>query len=839
MTTPSVRGGGPTIGTNTGSTATVSATLTGTKQPVAGDTLLILHCNDFYDTTTMPTPTVGGSTAGVTPVRTVDGGTNNAHIKAYTYQVASTGDLVVSVTETGSHDEEKILVVHTLQDADTVTPVEDSAGSFSATGDNVFVVNGVNPASSDALMIIHHNSGGGSSGSSPMTPPGGAYTELYDTAVGGLAYTGGTEVLTTSGPTGTRTFTSIGAVSWAAISLAIKGAGAPAATPVGNSPATWWPGQGPWGADKFVADPTSSYRDPTVGPYELGSTPYATANATTVTSASFTPDANALLVAYCAMGNGAGGASSLGTVTDSLGGSWSRVAGNASANGGVGEIWVKDAGASPAAQTATYDPGGAGASGLSIMVKWYGGAKIAAQQPGATATPTGGAFYNTPITPTALGSLIVGALGRATDSQTLTPNANTTILGQVNGTSGDTSALFRANALIEELAAKTFGGSNPGAGTNWIALAEILAAGGTTQVSQSLDVRWISYAQVSQSTDLQWKVSVQVSQSVDVRWLSYTSVSQSSDLRWISYAQVTQNTDLRWKSYAQVTQSTDLRWLSYTSVNQDSDLRWRVSVVVSQSLDLRWVSAAQVTQSLDLRWASYVTISQSTDLRWASYVTVTQSTDLRWRVSVLVSNSLDAPWRVFNAISQNTDMRWAVLNTITQDSDLRWRVMGLASQNVDLRWVVDSTLINVTRDVDLRWAVYGTVTQNTDLRWRTSQIVSNSLDAPWLVYNGVAQSVDLRWLVYELTQGSLDLRWAVLAALSADCDLRWLVRALVANSVDLRWVSEASPLPTTPFPADVAATLESYVAASLESHVEAIISTTAHVRASLRLERRN
>jgi hypothetical protein len=216
--------------------------------------------------------------------------------------------------------------------------------------------------------------------------------------------------------------------------------------------------------------------DVATGVVEIGTTAYVTANAATVVSASHTPAANSLLVAYCSMGNGTGGASSLGTVTDSVGGTWTRLVGNASASGGVAEIWVKDAGASPSAQTVTYDPGGAGASGLNLIVKWYSGARLAASQPGGTAGVAGTSAYTASLTTTQVGSIVAGAFGRATDAVTVTANANTTILGQVNGSAGDTAALFRSISQTVTPGATTYGFTNTAAVTNWMALAEIIPA---------------------------------------------------------------------------------------------------------------------------------------------------------------------------------------------------------------------------------------------------------------------------------------------------------------------------------------------------------------------------
>lgn len=211
----------------------ISGTLTTTRQPQGGDLLVIMHANDYYDLASMPTPTVGGSTSGVTAVTngSADAGNPNAHVKTYTYVVGSTGDLTVAVTESGSGDEEKVLVVYVLSGADIATPIDGgssgAAGSFSSTGQTSMALTGVSPSGSDAFLIYHVNSGGGSSGGTPYTPPSGGFTEQYDTATGGVSYTGGTLQLAVSGATGTKTVVGNGgSISWAGVLLAIKTAGA-------------------------------------------------------------------------------------------------------------------------------------------------------------------------------------------------------------------------------------------------------------------------------------------------------------------------------------------------------------------------------------------------------------------------------------------------------------------------------------------------------------------------------------------------------------------------------------------------------------------------------------
>lgn len=224
-----IRGTTPASTITTGNP--ISVTVNGARQPQSGDVLLIIHGNDFYALSNMPTPTVGGSTSGVNAVSggSADAGTNHGHIKAYTYVVGSTGDLAVSVTETGAGDEDKCLDVYVLSGVDTATPTDGAAGNFNTSATTTHDAPSVSPGSSNAYLICHDNSGGGSSAPS-YTPPSGM-TEQYDAQVGGISHTGATLQLSASGATGVKTFTPSGSVEYATISVAIRtasGAAAPA-----------------------------------------------------------------------------------------------------------------------------------------------------------------------------------------------------------------------------------------------------------------------------------------------------------------------------------------------------------------------------------------------------------------------------------------------------------------------------------------------------------------------------------------------------------------------------------------------------------------------------------
>src|SRR5512144_1541976 len=220
-------------GTTPGVTMTtsnpVSLTLTGTRQPNAGDLLVIIYANDYFALSNMATtPTVGGSTTGVNAITngTLDGGTNLGHIKCYTYAVGSTADLTVSATETGFADEEKLLVVYVLSGADTGSPISGgsagAAGTGNATPSTSHVLTGVTPSDTNAFLIGHDGSAGGNAGG-PYTTPG---SEAYDSSNAFFSYCGWTEQLSASGATGTRTVTSTGSVVSYGMVLAIKTAAA-------------------------------------------------------------------------------------------------------------------------------------------------------------------------------------------------------------------------------------------------------------------------------------------------------------------------------------------------------------------------------------------------------------------------------------------------------------------------------------------------------------------------------------------------------------------------------------------------------------------------------------
>lgn len=215
-----MRGGGPL--TTVSGTGTLTINCTGAWQPQATDTILIVHGNDFYQLSNMPTPTCNGSTTGVNAITPVaDGGNSFAHCKGYWFQPGAAGDVTVSVTETGLGDEEKCLVVYVLMNAMIGTPIDASNSNTDNTGSTLnHVALGVTPTSAKPYLIVHKNDGNGADAGA-TTPPTGM-TETYDAShISFMHYAGAVQQLSGPGATGNKTFVCTANASYGTLTIAI------------------------------------------------------------------------------------------------------------------------------------------------------------------------------------------------------------------------------------------------------------------------------------------------------------------------------------------------------------------------------------------------------------------------------------------------------------------------------------------------------------------------------------------------------------------------------------------------------------------------------------------
>ncbi|MDX0955639.1 hypothetical protein GOE09_29125 [Sinorhizobium medicae] len=93
-------------------------------------------------------------------------------------------------------------------------------------------------------------------------------------------------------------------------------------------------------------------------------TPQIGATAASVTTASFTPTANALLIAFCA---GRGSSATIPTISDSLGGTWTPIGTGNDAGNVTGRLFYQVAGASPSAMTVTVNTTGGTQAAVGVI----------------------------------------------------------------------------------------------------------------------------------------------------------------------------------------------------------------------------------------------------------------------------------------------------------------------------------------------------------------------------------------------------------------------------------------------------------------------------------------
>ncbi|MDX1201089.1 hypothetical protein GOL94_27545 [Sinorhizobium medicae] len=93
-------------------------------------------------------------------------------------------------------------------------------------------------------------------------------------------------------------------------------------------------------------------------------TPQIGATAASVTTASFTPTANALLIAFCA---GRGSSATIPTISDSLGGTWTPIGTGNDAGNVAGRLFYQVAGASPSAMTVTVNTTGGTQAAVGVI----------------------------------------------------------------------------------------------------------------------------------------------------------------------------------------------------------------------------------------------------------------------------------------------------------------------------------------------------------------------------------------------------------------------------------------------------------------------------------------
>ena len=197
----------------------------------AGDTLIVIHFNNYYTITSWADPTFSAGVGSLTSLGTVDSapgvntGNTIAHIRTWTAPVTSTG--TKTVTFAPKTDEEHVGVVLVVRNYDSVDAAFSGGFDITASAYDT-IAPSVSPTTANALLICGVMTRGDNlTGYATWTPPG-SMTERADRKVSPfLSASVATQELTASGATGTQTFTpatAAGATGSAWFSIALKGA---------------------------------------------------------------------------------------------------------------------------------------------------------------------------------------------------------------------------------------------------------------------------------------------------------------------------------------------------------------------------------------------------------------------------------------------------------------------------------------------------------------------------------------------------------------------------------------------------------------------------------------
>ena len=418
------------VGTNNVATATIAAQ--------AGDLLVVFAGMDYTATTPQqmaaPTSSAGTLTrrdAGFTAT------SGDAQLGIWTQQITTTATVTVSqnnlTSDSGQH-----LHLYCLTGHDTTTPVIGATTTYQGTASSSQVAPSIAGAPVGGLMLSafldQYVSGNATTG---KTGPGSmAYgnSPVADLTIMGS----GSEAITVAGATGTRTATPVPSTARAynAGSIVI----APAAA-----------GGGGGGGTATIAEHASA-------PASMGLT-----GGGSMSSAQFSPPANSLLVAIAIGEFQSTTAEVSTTVTDSAGGTWTRLGHVAQTGsglaGGCTDLWVRyltAAATNLQVNVAFTNLQG----GRTLTVKVLTGADPV--QDGTVASivaPSGATSRRVTITPSQVGSVIYGGDQTGANARTFAPLANTsTIFAHPNSTDGSTGDTWRMTDPTTATTAVTVGG---------------------------------------------------------------------------------------------------------------------------------------------------------------------------------------------------------------------------------------------------------------------------------------------------------------------------------------------------------------------------------------------
>src|SRR5436190_448982 len=202
-----------------------------------------------------------------------------------------------------------------------------------------------------------------------------------------------------------------------------------------------------------------------------------------------------------------------------------------------------------------------------------------------------------------------------------------------------------------------------------------------------------------------------------------------------------------------------------------------ILTAVGKQLDYRWSVRALAGDQDDFRWSVRTVLGDQEDYRWSTRIFVGDQEDLRWQVKKAQGDQLDTRWSLVTW--QTHSLPIAPNLPINSKGDRMWETMQLPS------YFVGTTVIG--KQVDYRWSIRAILGDQEDLRWQTKQITFDLNEIRWGVRTAFNDSMDVRWGIRTTLGDQEDYRWSVRTKLGDQEDFRWQVKAPVGDTNDIRW----------------------------------------------------
>jgi hypothetical protein len=379
---------------------------------------------------------------------------------------------------------------------------------------------------------------------------------------------------------------------------------------------------------------------------------------TTITTGSFTPTADSILIVGDWFDQ-----DGLPSISDSLGGSWTPIeAGYRDDDGQFGGFgfWYQVVGGSPSSMTVTVTKDSGNANGGWVL-EWTG--QHTSAPIGATAKSSFSSGASNPIqqaiTTGADNSVVVGGLTNWDTTSGSTADTGDTLDYESQYTTHWSGGMVgHITSAVSPAGSATIGFNRQTVQERGhivaFELKEDAGGGGLSAVGDEIQLVWDTLAAVGDTTQLVWDTKAAVGDTVQLVWDTLISVGDETQLVWDTLAAVGDTIELVWNVRAAVGDETQLVWnvlSAVAAVGDEVQLVWNVRAAVSDQTQLVWNTRAAVGDQTQLVWNTLQAVGDETELQWAVLTAVGDEVELPWNVRAAVGDVVQLIWNTQSNIA--------------------------------------------------------------------------------------------------------------------------------------------------------------------------------------------